>query len=98
MSEIYFLKGNEERLDKSKSEIDQIEIIKTELTKVFDTKSLSFLLGSGCSSLLDESTNEEIGIPTMKPLAEEFFDSKRGYSLSEEDVNFLKNELIINHL
>lgn len=97
MSEIYFLKGNEDKLDKSKSEKEQLEIIKTELTKVFDTKSLSFLLGSGCSSLIDDSTDEEIGIPTMRPLAEEFFDpSKKGNSLSEEDINFLKTGICLD--
>jgi hypothetical protein len=97
MSEIYFLKGSDDKLDKSKPENEQLEIIKNELTKVFDTKSLSFLIGSGCSSLKDESSNEDIGIPTMKPLAQEFFNSTDNInSLSVEEKKFLKEDCCIN--
>src|SRR5690606_1365098 len=38
--------------------------------EVFGAKNLSFLMGSGCSSL--RSGDDELGIPTMKFLAEEF--------------------------
>jgi hypothetical protein len=97
MSAIYFYKGNEDKIAHSKTEQEQLEIIKSDLTKVFDTKSLSFLLGSGCSSFKVDTSDEEIGIPTMKTLAEEFFNSAyRDNSLSEEDIRFLKEDACIN--
>ena len=45
-------------------------IVQQQMAEVFGAKNLSFLLGSGCSSLQTDS--RELGIPTMKSLAEEF--------------------------
>jgi len=96
MSEIYFYKGKENVLDGS-DEKDQILKIKSELSKVFDTKSLSFLIGSGCSSFWDNDFDMEVGIPTMKYLAEEFYKpSASNESLSNEDLQYLQNDLCIN--
>lgn len=41
-----------------------------------NAQRLSFLLGSGCSSLVVDG--EQRGIPTMAPLADEFLDPKQG--------------------
>lgn len=96
---IYFYKGNENILENSSNkdgaEADKLKVIKEDLSKVFDTKSLSFLLGSGCSSYYDGKV--EVGIPTMKPMAKEFFDpSKGGYSLKKDEIEYIKNDLCIN--
>lgn len=69
--EHFFYKGKEQIL---KSDIDfseKIKVIKKELSKTFESRNLSFLIGSGCSL----GTN---GIPTMKELA---------YTLFNEGVN-----------
>jgi len=104
MSDIYFLKGNEDKLTDIIDEDKALLSIKSDIAKVFDTKGFSFLLGAGCSSFYlkseveilvknqanvtgsqnvagDQPANtiiekwEEIGIPTMKLLADEFYNS-----------------------
>ena len=68
-----FLKGSRDEFEKLKDESsweDKAEIIQRQMAEVFGSKNLSFLLGSGCSSL--RHGNDELGIPTMKFLAEEF--------------------------
>ena len=47
-----------------------ISKIQESLTEAVNAKNVSFLLGAGCSSLLIGGA--QIGIPTMKPLAQEF--------------------------
>ncbi len=95
MSELYFFKGSENLIDEDKEESDNLQSIQNELAKVFDTKSLSFLLGSGCSSFY--SGGKEVGIPTMKPMANEFYDSsKKGYSLTKDQIKYIKDDLCIN--
>lgn len=100
-TKIYFYKGNEEVLKKHKSqntdttENDLLKKIQDAFSKVLDGKNLSFLLGSGCSSFYVEKVEEkgekkwnEIGIPTMAPLAKEFYSS----ILSAEDKKWLKDD------
>jgi hypothetical protein len=41
-----------------------------QLSEAFNAKNVAFLLGSGCSSFVQK--DEELGIPTMRPLANEF--------------------------
>lgn len=68
-----FLKGIRNEFEKLKDESsweDKAEIIQRQMAEVFGSKNLSFLMGSGCSSLRHE--DDELGIPTMKFLAEEF--------------------------
>ena len=60
--EHFFYKGKEQIL---KSELDfneKIKVVKKELSKTFESRNLSFLIGSGCSL-------GKHGIPTMKELA-----------------------------
>ncbi|MGC8202498.1 SIR2 family protein [Aliiroseovarius sp. PTFE2010] len=68
-----FRKGSRNEFEKLKDESsweDKAEIIQRQMAEVFGSKNLSFLMGSGCSSLRHE--DDDLGIPTMKFLAEEF--------------------------
>ena len=68
-----FLKGSRnefEKLKDGRSWDDEADIIQRQLAEVYGAKNLSFLMGSGCSSLWHGDA--ELGIPTMKFLAEEF--------------------------
>lgn len=68
-----FLKGGREEFKLLPAEStweEKAEIIRRQMAEVFGSKNLSFLLGSGCSSLRHD--DDELGIPTMKFLAEEF--------------------------
>jgi len=78
---MYLYKGKKDILE----EVDfnnQTSGVQKELLKVFSVHNLSFLLGSGCSSLVEE--DNEIGIPTMNPMAKEYYnesldDAKKQY-------------------
>ncbi len=68
-----FLKGRYDEFVKLKDESsweDKATIVQRQMAEAFGAKNLSFLLGSGCSSL--RIGGNELGIPTMKFLAEEF--------------------------
>ena len=74
-----FKKGARNGFEKLKDDIshqeDESDIIRKNMAKIFDSKNLSFLLGSGCSSFELKDKNGkfiENGIPTMAPLAKEF--------------------------
>jgi len=94
-SELYFYKGDEEVLEKLKqkkdgnAESDLLKKIQDSFNKVLDGKHLSFLLGSGCSSYKDKLIEDEVGIPTMAPLAKNFYDNV----LTVEEKNWLKDEI-----
>jgi len=93
MSEIYFYKGNQNILNSEENKNQSIESIKKiqeTFLKVLDNKNLSFLLGSGCSSYKIEG--QEIGIPTMAPMAQEFYESTK----FKETEECLSNKLKIN--
>ena len=101
MSEIYFYKGMQNILDPDKNE-ESLKKIQEAFLKVLDNKNLSFLLGSGCSSyeiekkVEDSNTSniqkEQIGIPTMAPMAQEFYESTK----FKETKECLSNKLKIN--
>ncbi|MCX6158980.1 MAG: SIR2 family protein [Ignavibacteriae bacterium] len=94
---IYFYKGKEEVLTKLKSavddvtEADSLKKIQDAFSKVLDGKNLSFLLGCGCSSFVKEidSKKTDIGVPTMIPLANNFYTDL----LSPENKLWLKETL-----
>lgn len=94
---IYFYKGKEEVLDKIKgseddvTEASSLKKIQDAFSKVLDGKNLSFLLGCGCSSFITEvaSVQTEVGVPTMIPLAKEFYRK----ILLQADKNWLKDKL-----
>jgi len=68
------------------------------LRDAMNARNLSFLLGSGCSSLV--RSGEEFGIPTMAPLAKEFLNSPNPSAptiyLTDDDVESLLSMLGIN--
>ena len=68
-----FLKGSRGEFENLKDESsweDKADIIQRQMAEVFGAKNLSFLMGSGCSSL--RNGDDELGISTMKFLAKEF--------------------------
>ncbi len=65
----FFYKGNQNIISKEINYETIKETIKKDLSKILDTRNLSFLIGSGCSL----GTN---GIPTMKELADCLFEPK----------------------
>lgn len=70
---VNFRKGSKDEFAKLPPEAkfeERVEIIRRHLADVFGSKNLSFLIGSGCSSF--KQGEEELGIPTMGPLAQEF--------------------------
>lgn len=98
---IYFYKGKENILNLSSPDPDEVKKdaitkIKTDLSKAFDTKGLSFLIGSGCSSFWVD--DKEVGIPTMKPMASEFYtpNDDNIYCLTEEERDYIKQTLLID--
>lgn len=88
MSDIYFYKGQKNLL-KDKEEKVAVEEIQKELLQVFDVQNLSFLFGAGCSSHVVEGN--EVGIPVMAPMAEEFYGK-----LEEVDKTYLTDTIKIN--
>lgn len=88
MSDIFFYKGKINLLE-GKDEKGALEEIQKELLQVFDVQNLSFLFGAGCSSLL--VGEEEVGIPVMAPMAEEFYGI-----LNDEDKNYLTDSIKID--
>ena len=101
---IYFYKGLEDVLSKVGKEADKenpTERIRDSFNKVLDGKNLSFLLASGCSSFKEKQSDDfvEMGIPTMLPLATEFYNSENIESpilLHKTDRVWLKKELRID--
>ena len=68
-----FLKGKKDELENiadADSWEEKSDVVQRQMAEVFGAKNLSFLMGSGCSSL--RNNDNELGIPTMKFLAEEF--------------------------
>lgn len=68
-----FVKGSRDEFAKiadGDSWDEKASIVQRQMAEVFGAKNLAFLMGSGCSSL--RNGDQELGIPTMKFLAEEF--------------------------
>lgn len=77
----FFYKGKE-NIIASEQDFEKIkEIIKKDLSKILDTRNLSFLIGSGCS--LGDN-----GIPTMKELADNLFEPKEDLNKKLKDKVF----------
>lgn len=103
VNSVFFYKGQEnaipniENREKSNTP-SSLDRIRDSFSKVLDGKNLSFLLGSGCSSyfsIFEDAKNTkstEVGIPTMAPLASEFYTT----ILKEDYRNWLKEKLNID--
>lgn len=98
-----FRKGSKDALDASRENWgwDEIsKIVRAQISDAMGARNLSFLLGSGCSSLIKESMPgvepAEAGIPTMAPLATKFkeqFGAADNTSVSDEEVAKIKDVL-----
>lgn len=95
---IFFFKGNENILIKRGTDesIPQnpIDRVRDSFNKILDGKNISFLLGCGCSTYSIENDKKwiEVGIPTMLPLAKEFYKD----ILSPADTKWLKDTLSLD--
>jgi hypothetical protein len=70
---MHFLKGSQQVInqgDDIPNWEEQANKVRRQMSELFDAQNLSFLFGSGCSSMCKDA--EEHGIPTMGPLAKEF--------------------------
>ena len=102
---INFYKGTENKV-LGKTYDEALKDLQNDLLKIFDVKNLSILLGSGCSSYKSPNPDNadekiEIGIPTMEPMAFEFYNIDNvdnEYFLLEADRKFLHDEFKINVL
>jgi hypothetical protein len=66
----YFYMGSKDKVESLPND-EKLNFIRGKLAELFEMTNLSFLLGAGCSSYLNEA-GKEISIPTMNELAEEF--------------------------
>lgn len=94
MEKPYFFKGKTDFISSATSENDKLKKIQDSFNKILDGKNLSFLLGSGCSSLIIKQDADyiQVGIPTMVYLAREFFSSH----LSEKNKKWLAEKMQLN--
>ena len=72
--------------------------VREQLSDALNARNISFLLGSGCSSFLNDG--QQVGIPTMKPMAQAFLaqvgaDDASAY-LTQAERDQLQNGLGIN--
>lgn len=81
----FFYKGNKNIISEIINFDEILNIMKKDLSKVLDTRNLSFLLGSGCS--LGKN-----GIPTMKQLADNLFEPQADLPKELTDKVFSKTE------
>lgn len=103
-SGIHFYKGRANSVGGKAQPIQDEEACITEigekLTEIVDARHLSFLLGAGCSSLMkpdEQGRYEQVGIPTMQPLAREFLGRSDAEGLlGGEDKEFLRRHLGID--
>lgn len=84
----FFYKGNQNIIEKEQDFEKIKETIKKDLSKILDTRNLSFLIGSGCSL----GPN---GIPTMKELADNLFEPKADLHANLRDKVFEQQHIDI---
>lgn len=92
---MYFYKGANDILSGVTESDSCQQVTQKELLKAFDVHNLSFLLGSGCSSLIKSTdhaeSSQEIGIPVMAPMAKKFFEI-----LEHTEKDFIKKTVGID--
>jgi len=74
---------------------EAMRAVRKDVSDALSSKHVSFLMGSGVSSLRSED-GTELGIATMAPLAIEFLDSQDPTGLSENEIAVLVGELGID--
>lgn len=96
---ITFIKGAETYSDElnGPSQRSTLELVQNDFNEVLSSKNLTFLFGSGCSSLISPD-GEECGIPTMGPLAQGILgqdstNTAEAYGLTDEHSSILRDVL-----
>ena len=97
-----FLKGSEDMLaPQNGNNFDwekSAEKARQHISDAMNASNIVFLLGSGCSSLI--VNGEQIGIPTMKPMAKRFVtrieEENHAYFLTKKEHEFLCNTIGID--
>lgn len=91
-----FIKGTQAVIgqgDEIPSWEEQADKVRRQMSELFDAQNLSFLFGSGCSSMWKDDA--EHGIPTMGPLASEFRSWFEGMPSANATVTIeQKNQLL----
>lgn len=92
-SVLQFRKGSHDALSEVSPEKDWKEgskVVQDQIADALSARHLSFLFGSGCSSLrLDpKDANSEVGIPTMGPMAAEFLKTPG----TQTDTDYISSE------
>lgn len=74
-------------------ERSSLNSVRRDVADAMNSKNVSFLLGSGCSSAIDIG-GVELGIPTMKPMAASLLNAKAGkHRITDTDRAKLKSSL-----
>ena len=93
---IFFLKGLDSIKSNSSEPCDVKRKIKDSVSEAMNAKNVAFLMGSGCSSYLkiDKETKEvkQVGIATMKALAQKFLSPEKKKRLDEKYLNAIEKK------
>lgn len=81
MDEICFVRGN------SSEQKISLEELQNEIAKALKIDNLCFLIGAGCSSMMQDS--QEIGIPTMTGLYSDFFARNHDFKVGGKNAKSL---------
>ena len=72
--------------------VDSLSAARKDVADAMNSKHLSFLFGSGCSSARGDQ-GQELGIPTMAPMAKLFLADLVGFGVSDADRGVLLDVL-----
>lgn len=72
--------------------VDSLRAARKDVADAMNSKHLSFLFGSGCSSARGDQ-GQELGIPTMAPMAKLFLADLAGFGVSDADRGVLLDVL-----
>ena len=94
-----FLKGGEDILSSKEGEAfnweEAASTVRGQLSNAMNARNVAFLLGSGCSSYY--SDDQQVGIPTMAPMAKTFLDevgaNEKSCFVTKEERDKLKKGL-----
>ncbi len=91
VEKVTYIKGNNEK------EMN-LEDVKLEISQYLQVEHINFLIGSGCSSYVENG--EEKAIPVMKTLNERFYNENKGFSVLDIDTEtrFDNLENLLNYL
>lgn len=89
-------KGAKNTVKGAQSSAGALAAVRKDIADVLNSKNLAFLFGSGCSSARNNE-GEELGIPTMQPMATAFLSDRRGrYRVTKADRTHLRRSLGLN--